>query len=39
MLGAWPSGEYGTVAVLGNHDYGAGWEQLKVAAQIERHAA
>ena len=39
VLDACPNGEYGTVSVLVNHDYGLGWSQLKIAAQVERRAA
>ncbi len=29
-----PLGRWGTAAVLGNHDYGHGWQQSKVAAEL-----
>lgn len=29
-----PRGKLGTVAVLGNHDYGHGWKQTAVAAEV-----
>lgn len=31
-----PRGKLGTVAVLGNHDYGAGWKQSGVADAVSR---
>jgi predicted MPP superfamily phosphohydrolase len=34
-----PNGRLGTVAALGNHDYGFGWRQLAVADQLTRVAA
>jgi predicted MPP superfamily phosphohydrolase len=34
VLRALPQGKRGTVAGLGNHDYGWGWEQLDVAGQV-----
>lgn len=29
-----PRGKLGTVAILGNHDYGANWSELRVANQV-----
>ena len=34
-----PNGKLGTVAALGNHDYGFGWRHIEVADQISRVAA
>lgn len=34
-----PNGKLGTVAALGNHDYGFGWRHLEVADEISRVAA
>jgi len=34
-----PNGRLGTVAALGNHDYGARWRRLEVADEITRIAA
>jgi len=34
VLGHLPHGRLGTVASLGNHDYGRAWSQLDVAAQV-----
>lgn len=34
VLRALPRGKRGTVAALGNHDYGWGWQQLDVAGQV-----
>ena len=34
VLSHLPRARFGTVAVLGNHDYGAGWSQPKVARRV-----
>ena len=34
-----PNGRLGTVAVLGNHDYGFGWRHLEVADEVSRVAS
>lgn len=39
VLRAWPIGEFGTVAIMGNHDYGIRWDRPDVAAKVERCAA
>jgi predicted MPP superfamily phosphohydrolase len=36
VLRALPHGRLGTVAALGNHDYGYGWRQLDVADHVAR---
>ena len=38
VLRALPKGQLGTVAVLGNHDYGAGWRRVEVADGVARVA-
>lgn len=38
VLRAFPLGRLGTVAALGNHDYGFGWRHLNVADQLSRVA-
>ena len=35
VLAHLPRGRLGTVAVLGNHDYGAAWRELPVAARVQ----
>lgn len=34
MLRALPHGRLGTLAILGNHDYGSGWSRIDVAARV-----
>lgn len=34
ILESFPRGKLGTAAILGNHDYGLHWADLKVAAQV-----
>jgi predicted MPP superfamily phosphohydrolase len=34
VLASMPRGRLGTVAILGNHDYGRGWHDLDVADQV-----
>ena len=38
VLRALPKGKLGTVAILGNHDYGAGWRRAEVADGVARVA-
>jgi len=38
VLGHAPNGRLGTVASLGNHDYGFGWRHIEVADEISRVA-
>jgi predicted MPP superfamily phosphohydrolase len=38
VLRAFPRGRLGTVASLGNHDYGRSWRQMDVANQVARVA-
>ena len=38
VLAHMPNGKLGTVAALGNHDYGYGWRQVGVANQVTRIA-
>lgn len=35
VLGALPRGRLGTFGCLGNHDYGAGWQHLDVADELQ----
>ena len=39
VLRAFPHGRFGTVAALGNHDYGPRWQHIEIADQITRVAA
>ena len=39
VLATMPKGRLGTVASLGNHDYGLAWHELDVADQVTRVAA
>jgi uncharacterized protein len=39
VLRSFPRGRLGTVASLGNHDYGPGWRRMDVADQVTRVAA
>jgi predicted MPP superfamily phosphohydrolase len=39
VLRDFPHGRLGTVASLGNHDYGRGWREMGVAAQVTRIAS
>ncbi len=39
VLRAWPAAEDGSVAVLGNHDYGHRWRQPRVADEVVRRAS
>ncbi len=36
VLEHFPRGRLGTAAILGNHDYGRGWSDQRVAAEVER---
>lgn len=36
LLGHAPLGQLGTVAILGNHDYGHDWRQIEIAEQVVR---
>jgi predicted MPP superfamily phosphohydrolase len=38
VLEHWPQSRLGTLAVLGNHDYGRAWAQPEVAAAVEQRA-
>lgn len=36
ILAHFPKAKLGSVAILGNHDYGSNWSQLEIAAEVER---